>query len=108
MPGPRMPPLSRRALLAAGGASLIAPAFAQAPNSAQTGSLAALAAAGGIVFGTAAASYELRDADFPPLLARQAAMLVPEYEMKRHVVEPRPGVYDFSGIDTLMARLHPN
>jgi endo-1,4-beta-xylanase len=91
------PLLTRRALLASGAASLVMPAFAQTP------SLAQLAAANGIVFGTAAASYELRDADFPPLLARQAAMLVPEYEMKRHVVEPRPGVYDFSGIDTLMA-----
>src|SRR5476649_1736526 len=103
MSGPRSPLLTRRALLAAGAGSLIAPAFAQAPNFAQTGSLAALAASNGIVFGTAAASYELRDADFPPLLARQAATLVPEYEMKRHVVEPRPGVYDFSGIDALMA-----
>jgi endo-1,4-beta-xylanase len=56
-----------------------------------------------LIFGTAAASYELKDPDFPPLLARQAAMLVPEYEMKRHVVEPQPGVYDFSGLDTLMA-----
>ncbi len=97
MPGPPIPLLTRRALLAAGASSLIAPAFAQEPR------LAALAAASGIVFGTAAASYELRDADFPPLLARQAAMLVPEYEMKRAVVEPRPGAYDFSGIDTLMA-----
>jgi endo-1,4-beta-xylanase len=90
--------LTRRALLAAGAGSLVAPAFAQAP-----GSLGALAAANGIVFGSAAASYELGDQDFPPLLARQAAMLVPEYEMKRAVVEPKPGAYDFSGIDTLMA-----
>ena len=66
-------------------------------------SLGALAAASGLVFGSAAASYELRDADFPPLLAREARMLVPEYEMKRHVVEPRPGIYDFSGIDALLA-----
>jgi endo-1,4-beta-xylanase len=95
--------LTRRALLAAGASSLVAPAFAQAP-----GSLAALAAASGIIFGTAAATYELNDADFSPLLARQAAMLVPEYEMKRAVVEPKPGAYDFSGIDTLMtfARTH--
>ena len=103
MLGPRIPLLTRRALLAAGTASLVAPAFAQTPNFAQSVSLAALASASGIVFGTAAASYELRDADFPPLLARQSAMLVPEYEMKRAMVEPRPGAYDFSGIDTLMA-----
>ena len=37
----------------------------------------------------------------PPLLAREAAILVPEYEMKRDVTEPAPGVYDFSGSDAL-------
>src|SRR5580693_7897185 len=89
--------ITRRALLAAGLGGFIAPAFAQAQ------SLASLAAGRRLIFGTAAATYELRDADFPPLLAREAAMLVPEYEMKRHVVEPEPGRYDFSGIDTLMA-----
>ena len=31
----------------------------------------------------AAASYELKDADFTPLLLRDAGQLVPEYEMKR-------------------------
>jgi endo-1,4-beta-xylanase len=98
MPGPWPAPLlTRRALLACGAAGLLTPAWAQ------TQSLAQLATASGIVFGTATASYELRDADFVALLARQAAMLVPEYEMKRHVVEPRPGAYDFSGIDALMA-----
>ncbi len=61
-----------------------------------------LAASKNILFGAAAASYALRDADFPPLLAHEAKILVPEYEMKRHVVEPRPGAYDFSGIDTLL------
>ena len=89
--------ISRRALLAAGAGSLIFPARAQAPG------LAALAASRNILFGTAAASYEFRDADFPPLLARDAGLLVPEYEMKRHVVEPNPGAYDFSGIDALLA-----
>jgi endo-1,4-beta-xylanase len=94
--------ITRRALLAAGLGGFIAPAFAQSY------SLAALAAGRRLIFGTAAATYELRDADFPPLLAREAAMLVPEYEMKRHVVEPEPGRYDFSGIDAMMgfARAH--
>ena len=95
--------ITRRALLAAGaGSALFSGSFA-APALAQNQSLRALALARNLIFGTAAATYELRDADFPPLLAREAAMLVPEYEMKRHVVEPRPGVYDFSGIDTLQA-----
>ena len=42
----------------------------------------------------------------PPLLPREAAILVPEYEMKRNVVEPQPGAYDFSGFDALMAFAH--
>ena len=92
--------ISRRSLLGAGSA-LFSGFFAN-PVAAQNQSLAALAAARNLVYGAAAASYEFRDADFPPLLAQQAAMLVPEYEMKRHVVEPQPGAYDFSGIDTLM------
>jgi endo-1,4-beta-xylanase len=65
-------------------------------------SLRALAAAKGILFGSAAASYELRDTDFAALLPREAAVLVPEYEMKRDVIEPKPGSYDFSGCDTLL------
>lgn len=89
--------MTRRALLAAGACALALPAESAAP------SLRDLAAARGLVYGAAAASYELRDADFPPLLAREAAMLVPEYEMKRHVVEPREGAFDFSGVDTLLA-----
>ena len=91
--------ISRRALLAAGAAS----ALLNTPALAQTQGLGVLAASRNLLFGMAAASYELRDADFSPLLAREAALLVPEYEMKRHVVEPRPGAYDFSGIDALLA-----
>ncbi len=94
--------ISRRTLLAAGAAGLVTPGLVTSAV-AQPQSLGALAAASGLVFGSAAASYEFRDADFPPLLAREARMLVPEYEMNRHVVEAKPGVYDFSGIDTLLA-----
>ena len=88
--------ITRRTALVAGAAALAAPAFAQ------TSSLRALAKAKGILFGTATATYELKDADFTGLLPREAAILVPEYEMKRDVVEPSPGAYDFSGCDTLM------
>src|SRR5215471_18703585 len=77
-------------------------AFAAFPANAQNVSLRKLAAAKGILFGSAAATYELRDADFATLLPREAAILVPEYEMKRDVTEPKPGTYDFSGCDTLL------
>ena len=90
--------ICRRHLLAALPVSLAFPARAQKAQS-----LRALAAAKGLVFGTAAASYELKDRDFAALLPVQAVQLVPEYEMKRDVLEPRPGGYDFSGMDALAA-----
>ncbi len=88
--------ITRRAALALGAAALATPARAREE------SLRALAASKGILFGSAAASYEWRDPDFPPLLAREAAILVPEYEMKRDVLEPARDSYDFSGCDALM------
>lgn len=89
--------ITRRTALALGAAALTTRVHAQEEP------LRALAAAKGILFGSAAASYEWKDADFPPLLAREAAILVPEYEMKRDVIEPTRGTYDFSGCDALMA-----
>jgi endo-1,4-beta-xylanase len=77
-------------------------AFAAFPAYAEPTSLRSLAAAKGILFGSAAATYEFRDADFTALLPRETALLVPEYEMKREITEPAPGVYDFSGCDTLL------
>ncbi len=90
--------ISRRRLLAAGASTLAFPAQAQSVTS-----LKAVAAAKGFVFGSAAASYELKDADFVPLLLAQTAQLVPEYEMKRDALEIQPGVYDFAALDSLFA-----
>jgi endo-1,4-beta-xylanase len=61
------------------------------------------AAAHGVVYGCAASSPELREDDFAAALAREAAILVPEYEMKRAIVEPSPDQYDFSSCDRLFA-----
>ncbi|HEY4275844.1 MAG TPA: endo-1,4-beta-xylanase [Rhizomicrobium sp.] len=88
--------ITRRAALALGAAAIATPAWAREE------SLRGLAASKGILFGSAAASYEWKDPDFPPLLAREAAILVPEYEMKRDVLQPARGSYDFSGCDALM------
>lgn len=94
--------ISRRTVLGALAAPLVLPTSLVLPANAQGGkSLRALAAARGLVFGTAAASYELKDPAFTALLRAQAAQLVPEYEMKRDVLEPRRGQYDFSGMDAL-------
>lgn len=90
--------LRRRAFLAAGAGALAFPAAAQDAQS-----LKAIAGSRGITFGAAAATYQLQDAGFAPLLASQAAELVPEYEMKRDALEPGPGRYDFSALDELFA-----
>ena len=90
--------ISRRTLLAAGAGTLAFPAAAQ-----DTRSLKSIAAAKGFVFGSAAASYELKDADFSAVLLREAAQLVPEYEMKRGALETKPGIYDFAALDSLFA-----
>lgn len=89
--------ISRRGLLAGGVTALATPAIAQTP------SLRALAQARGLTFGSAAATYELKDGDFVAALARDAAQLVPEYEMKRDVLNPSPGRYDFADLDRLFA-----
>lgn len=95
--------LSRRHVVGAAAAlpflsaSPLRPAFDEMP------SLRAAAASRGLRYGCAAASYQLRDADFRGLLAREAALLVPEYEMKRSTLEPQRGNYDFSGAEVLLA-----
>lgn len=85
--------IDRRAMLAG---ALALPAQAQPAASLKT-----IAAAKGLFFGCAAATYEFKDADFAPALLRDAAQIVPEYEMKRDVLEPRQGAYDFSALDRL-------
>ncbi|HEY3636577.1 MAG TPA: endo-1,4-beta-xylanase [Rhizomicrobium sp.] len=65
--------------------------------------LRGVASAHGILYGTAVASQEFRDADFAAALAREAAILVPEYEMKRAIVEAARGQYDLSGCDRILA-----
>jgi len=70
--------------------------------------LRGLAAARGIAFGCATSTYELNSEGFVAALSREAAIIVPEYEMKRGVVEPVQGQYAFGGCDTLLrfARTH--
>ena len=87
--------ITRRDMLT-GAASLAA-----FPASAQESGLKAIAASRGILFGTAAATYEFKDADFVAALKRDAAIITPEYEMKRNVMEKRAGQLDFTATDTL-------
>ena len=90
--------IDRRTLLATGAAALAFPAGAQ-----ELRSLKAIAASKGFVFGSAAATYELKQRDFTLALLRDAAQLVPEYEMKRDALEPKRGQYNFTDLDALFS-----
>ncbi|MGK6319193.1 endo-1,4-beta-xylanase [Sphingomonas sp. DT-204] len=60
-------------------------------------------------FGCAIKSSQLaKDPPFIAAVLREAGMIVPEYELKRHVTQAKPGRYDFSGADRLadFARAH--
>jgi endo-1,4-beta-xylanase len=55
-------------------------------------------------FGCAIKSGQLaKDPAFTQAVVREAGMVVQEYELKRHVTQPKPGKYDFSGNDKLVA-----
>jgi len=61
------------------------------------------AAARGILYGAAVNTTELRDGEFARVLAREAAILVPEYELKRAIVEPARGAIGLSACDAILA-----
>ncbi len=64
--------------------------------------LAALAARTGRLYGCAATTGELGNAEFVSLVKREAGILVAEYEMKRHALQPQPDTYNFASADTLL------
>ena len=66
-------------------------------------SLGELAAGRGIIYGSATSMYELGAPDFVANIVREARMLVPEYELKRDLVEPVQGRYDFTASEALYA-----
>lgn len=87
---------SRRTVLGAGlGLAALSGARAATPG------LMAVSQQRGILFGTAAGSYQLKDGDFQQALLREAAIIVPEYELVREQIEPEPGRFDFAGADLL-------
>jgi endo-1,4-beta-xylanase len=69
-------------------------------------SLRTLAAQRGLLYGSAACTYQLRDRDFAAALSREAGILVPEYEMKRDAIERSRGQFDFSACDALIEFAH--
>ena len=98
--------LTRRAAMASA-ASVAASALAERTVAAgiaesRLTTLGALAADRGVLYGCAASTFELRNQTFAPLLAREARILVAEYEMKRAALEPQPGQFDFTAADSLL------
>lgn len=101
--------LSKRTLLGSLGAAALCAGTSHAAllrGIENTAPLRRQAASRGLIYGAAAASYQLNDAAFADVLAREAGILVPEYEAKRGVIEPARGRYDFSGVDRLLAFAH--
>jgi endo-1,4-beta-xylanase len=86
-------------LAAGGAATTLRPSFTER----QDHGLRDIAVRRGIVYGSATATYELKDAAFSAALAREAGILSAEYEMKRAALEPARGAFDFSGGDGLLA-----
>jgi endo-1,4-beta-xylanase len=98
--------LSKRALLGSLGAAAFCAGTSHAAllrGIENNAPLRQQAAARGLIYGAAAATYQLNDMAFASALAREAGILVPEYEAKRGVIEPERGRYDFSGVDRLLA-----
>lgn len=69
-------------------------------------SLAQAARGSGRLYGCATSTFELRDATFASALRREAAILVPEYELKRNAIEHEPGRLDFTAGDELQRFAH--
>lgn len=93
---------TRREVVAGGAAGIASMMIRPSRAKAALADLGALAAKRGILFGTATSTNQLHDADFAAILTRQARIIVPEYEMKRALVEPQAGAYDFRAVDALV------
>lgn len=87
------PSITRRELLTAA-------AWAALPTSTQT--LRDVGASKGLLVGTAVSYRELQRPEFTDLLARQAAIVVAENEMKWQTIHPELDRYDFARGDALI------
>lgn len=99
--------VDRRSLLASLGAGLLsAPAFrsaAAAPAAAPAAGLAKLAADRGVLFGTAVNHASLgRYPALTEILRADAAIVVPEWELKWASLRPSPTAFDFAKADSLL------
>lgn len=95
--------LSRRSLLKSAATGVACAPFATAAfAAAPSPGLSAHARAKNLVYGCATSTYQLKDPLFVAALKREAALLVPEYELKRDKIEAVRKKLDFSAPDALL------
>ncbi|MGE5506174.1 MAG: endo-1,4-beta-xylanase [Actinomycetota bacterium] len=100
--------MDRRRFLTAAAAGLSVSALGAAVPTDAGGPLAGRAAKRGLAYGAAVTSDQLADQGFARVFARDAGMVVPEWETKRQAIEAAPGRLDFTAGDRLagFARRH--
>lgn len=95
--------ITRRAAAAGLAAAGCAPAGRVPAQTGDGPGLRVLARARGAVFGTAIRAVQLReDAALRALVAREAELLVPEWETKWDTLQPQEGRFDFSGLQDIV------
>jgi endo-1,4-beta-xylanase len=78
-------------------------AFASTPAMGMEAGLRDVAARAGVSFGSAVVASVLDgDPSYAALVAREAALLVPEGDAKWDVLQPSPGRFEFSGLDRIL------
>lgn len=97
--------ITRRGMLAGAAGLAAAPGAAMAQ---EMRSLRMMAADKGLLFGCATATFHYRQPDVVSALQRDAAILVPEYEMKREEVETERGRPDFRALDGIFTFARAN
>jgi endo-1,4-beta-xylanase len=98
-----------RTALLGGGAALscqVRPSMVVAAD--KLSSLSVLAKQRGILFGTAIGPLVATDEAYRAVVAADAGIVVPEYELKWRFIEKTQGVYDFSAVDRQVAFAQQN
>ncbi|MEZ5946262.1 MAG: endo-1,4-beta-xylanase [Hyphomonas sp.] len=85
-----------------------APGTVSAPAAPSPPSLRDLAAAKGIVFGTAMSARQVRDPDYVRLVLADCAGIVAENEHKMYVIQPQPDVWRWGPVDSLIGFAREN
>jgi endo-1,4-beta-xylanase len=102
----REPLMRRRQVILGATLGLASLGLARTGQPVANRSLKAAAARSGRLWGAAVSVEQLQDGSFRTLVLDQAALIVPEHEMKWDGLEPDPGRFDFSAPDRLLQFAH--